>query len=209
MLREQDLKQKALERCETSRQSLKTYFSRLSDHQVNVSAVGTALEIYDLAAQLLDSKLSTIEAELFLINHEIHEKRSETGVAAQSNCNEDKLRTGLDIDLFAGGSGRVQIVITYGEFHALLIIWRISILNPGIAVFLAGWKAGYDVRVKRDTKELPINMLYKAIVKQSTGEVSTPVPLLFIVLPYNYAAGLERRSIDLGDSYSHLWHRGA
>jgi hypothetical protein len=39
------------------------------------------------------------------------------------------------------------------------------------AVPFATWTAFYDIRVNMDTKEDPVALIYKAAVKQSTGEV--------------------------------------
>jgi uncharacterized membrane protein YcfT len=43
--------------------------------------------------------------------------------------------------------------------------------NVRAAVPYASWTAFYDIRVDMDTKESPVTLIYKAAVKQNTGEV--------------------------------------
>jgi hypothetical protein len=46
-----------------------------------------------------------------------------------------------------------------------------TIAELHLAVPYATWTAFYDIRVNMDTKENPVTLIYKAAVKQSTGEV--------------------------------------
>ncbi|KAJ7505942.1 hypothetical protein B0H11DRAFT_1795634 [Mycena galericulata] len=144
----------ALTRCEKSLASLEQYLGSLTVQHLEVSKIENVLENYESTGARLDAKKSDLVEELRLVDADISAERERLRVPHEEN----KLRTKAAIGIFAPEAGSVEIALIY-------------------AVPFASWKAFYDIRVDMDTKENPVTLIYKASVKQNTGESWDDVPL--------------------------------
>ncbi|KAJ7505898.1 hypothetical protein B0H11DRAFT_1976597 [Mycena galericulata] len=144
----------ALTRCEKSLASLEQYLGSLTVQHLEVSKLENVLESYESTGARLDAKKLELLSELRLLDAEIAAERERLRVPNEEN----KLRTKAAIGVFAKEEGHVEIALIY-------------------AVPFASWTAFYDIRVDMDTKENPVTLIYKAAVKQNTGESWDDVPL--------------------------------
>ncbi|KAJ7913867.1 hypothetical protein B0H13DRAFT_1612159 [Mycena leptocephala] len=144
----------ALTRCEEALSSLKQYLGSLTVQNLAVSQLESVLEQYESTGARLDAKRTEIKRELQRIDAGITAERAQIAVPPEQN----KLRNRAAIGVFAQTAGNVEIALLY-------------------AVPYASWTAFYDIRVDMDTKESPVTLIYKAAVKQNTGESWDNVPL--------------------------------
>ncbi|KAJ7922929.1 hypothetical protein B0H13DRAFT_1980864, partial [Mycena leptocephala] len=144
----------ALTRCEKALTSLEQYLGSLTVQHLEVSRLDNVLEHYEATGARLDVKKAELTAELLRLDTEISLERTRIAVPHE----DSKLRMQATIGVFAQAEGDVEIALIY-------------------AVPFATWTAFYDIRVNMDTKEDPVALIYKAAVKQSTGESWDDVPL--------------------------------
>ncbi|KAK7039642.1 hypothetical protein R3P38DRAFT_2901055 [Favolaschia claudopus] len=144
----------ALTRCEEALASLKQYLGSLNVQSLSAAQLEPVLEQYETTGARLDRRKAELTRELLRIGREITAERAQIAVPPEQN----KLRTRAAIGVFAQGAGDVEIALIY-------------------AVPLASWRALYDIRVDMDTKESPVKLIYKAAIKQNTGESWDNVPL--------------------------------
>ncbi|KAF8194400.1 hypothetical protein K438DRAFT_1588438 [Mycena galopus ATCC 62051] len=144
----------ALARCQKSIASLEKYLSSLSVEHLDVSKLESVMENYDSTGAKLDAKQSELTSEIRVLDAEIALERARIAVPHEN----DKLRVKAAIGVFAQAEGDVEIALIY-------------------AVPRATWKAFYDIRVDISAKEDPINLIYKAAIKQNTGESWDDIPL--------------------------------
>ncbi|KAJ7119753.1 hypothetical protein C8R44DRAFT_788827 [Mycena epipterygia] len=137
----------ALTRCGKALTSLEQYLGSLAVQYLEVSKLENVLENYESTGERLDAKKSELTDELQLIDAEIAVERAKIAVPQENN----KLRTKAAVGVFAQAAGNVEIALIY-------------------AVPFATWTAFYDIRVDMKTKENPVTLIYKAAVKQNTGE---------------------------------------
>ncbi|KAF7360582.1 hypothetical protein MVEN_00789500 [Mycena venus] len=137
----------ALTRCEEALSSVRQYLGSVTVQNLAVSQLESILEQYETTGARLDARKAELTRELKRIDNEIVEER----VQIQIPPEKDKLRNMAAIGVFAQAAGDVEIALIY-------------------AVPLASWTAFYDIRVNMDTKESPVKLIYKAAVKQNTGE---------------------------------------
>ncbi|KAJ6519265.1 hypothetical protein C8R45DRAFT_950782 [Mycena sanguinolenta] len=144
----------ALARCEKALTSLEQYLGSLTVQHLEVSHLDKVLEQYDSTGGRLDAKKIELTEELRRLDAEISSERALIAVPHENS----KLRMQAAIGVFAESEGAVEIALIY-------------------AVPYATWTAFYDIRVDMDTKEDPVTLIYKAAVKQNTGESWDDVPL--------------------------------
>ncbi|KAJ6519261.1 hypothetical protein C8R45DRAFT_1057782 [Mycena sanguinolenta] len=144
----------ALSRCEKALTSLEQYLGSLTVQHLEVSHLDKVLEQYDSTGGRLDAKKIELTEELRRLDSEISSERALIAVPHENS----KLRMQAAIGVFAESEGAVEIALIY-------------------AVPYATWTASYDIRVDMDTKEDPVKLIYKAAIKQNTGESWDDVPL--------------------------------
>ncbi|THU89057.1 hypothetical protein K435DRAFT_300756 [Dendrothele bispora CBS 962.96] len=145
--------EKALDRCKKSLKSLETLFSTMHIQHVDVSQLGDIMDSYETTAEKLDDKVTALEKEIKELDVKIKEQRA---AAAPKNPKD----TGVcaSIGIFAEQEGSIDLILVY-------------------AVSSAWWRAGYDIRVDMELKATPVTLIYKALVRQDTGESWENVPL--------------------------------
>ncbi|KAF7340145.1 hypothetical protein MVEN_01933000 [Mycena venus] len=144
----------ALTRCEKALTSLEQYLGSLTVQHLEVSNLDNVLEQYDSTGGRLDAKKTELTEELRVLDEQISAERARIAVPHENS----ELRMQAVIGVFAESEGGVEIALIY-------------------AVPYATWTAFYDIRVDMDTKENPVTLIYKAAVKQNTGESWDDVPL--------------------------------
>ncbi|KAJ6569568.1 hypothetical protein B0H19DRAFT_1136043 [Mycena capillaripes] len=144
----------ALTRCEKTLASLEQYMATLNVQHLEVSRLDNLLEHYESTGARQDAKKAELTKEMRRLDTEISAERTRIAVPHTNN----QLRIQATIGVFAQAAGDVEIALIY-------------------AVPKATWTAFYDIRVDMDTKENPVTLIYKAAVKQSTGESWDDVPL--------------------------------
>ncbi|KAF7367406.1 hypothetical protein MSAN_00803200 [Mycena sanguinolenta] len=138
----------SLARCEKALTSLEQYLGSLTVQHLEVSHLDKVLEQYDSTGGRLDAKKTELTEELRRLDAEISSERALIAVPHENS----KLRMQAAIGVFAESEGAVEIALIY-------------------AVPNATWTAFYDIRVEMDAKdEDPVTLIYKAAVKQNTGE---------------------------------------
>ncbi|KAJ7119756.1 hypothetical protein C8R44DRAFT_672693 [Mycena epipterygia] len=161
----------ALTRCGKALASLEQYLGSLAAQHLEVSKLENVLENYESTGERLDAKKSELTDELQLIDAEIAVERAKIAVPQENN----KLRTKAAVGVFAQAAGNVEIALIY-------------------AVPFATWTAFYDIRVDMKTKENPVTLIYKAAVKQNTGESWDDVPLQLETSTPSFGLGLPKLS---------------
>ncbi|KAF7360581.1 hypothetical protein MVEN_00789400 [Mycena venus] len=144
----------SLTRCDLALSSVRQYLGSLTVQNLAVSQLESVLEQYETTGARLDARKAELSRELKRIDAEIKAERAQGKIPPGQN----KLRNKATIGVFAQTAGDVEIALIY-------------------AVPLASWMAFYDIRVDMDTKETPVKLIYKAAVKQNTGESWDNVPL--------------------------------
>lgn len=174
-----DQLQKALGRAKKALESLENYLSTMNIQHVDSSNLTAVVDNYDSAAEKLDDRVLTLEKELKDTEDAI---RAEQQVLLSPPEAHSLLKQRVSVGVFAGAGGEVELTLIY-------------------AVNRASWYAGYDVRVNMQTKETPVTLIYKANIKQATGEVSDIMPLL----PISYSAVLGGHPAHPRDRHADLW----
>ncbi|KAJ7480628.1 hypothetical protein FB451DRAFT_1556210 [Mycena latifolia] len=144
----------ALTRCEKALGALEQYLGSLAVQHLEVAKLEDVLGSYEATGERLDARKAELTDELRRLDADISAERVQIAVPHENN----KLRTKAAIGVFAQAAGDVEIALIY-------------------AVPYATWTAFYDIRVDMDTKENPVTLIYKAAVKQNTGESWDDVPL--------------------------------
>ncbi|KAJ7239018.1 hypothetical protein B0H12DRAFT_1136594 [Mycena haematopus] len=144
----------ALTRCEKALTSLEQYLGSLTVQHLEASHLDSVLEQYDSTGGRLDAKKAELAEELRRLDADISSERVLIAVPHENS----KLRMQAAIGVFAESEGGVEIALIYAVPHAT-------------------WTAFYNIRVDMDTKEDPVTLIYKASVKQNTGESWDDVPL--------------------------------
>ncbi|KAJ3526070.1 hypothetical protein NMY22_g10322 [Coprinellus aureogranulatus] len=76
------------------------------------------------------------------------------------------------VGVFAEAEAEVELLLKYGASTALhLSTSPAYVPRVVIAVTGASWSALYDVRANTESKETPVEIVYKAAISQNTGEV--------------------------------------
>ncbi|KAJ7847751.1 hypothetical protein B0H14DRAFT_3453626 [Mycena olivaceomarginata] len=144
----------ALARCEQALSSLRQYLGSLTVQNLPVIQLESVLHQYETTGARLDARKKELTRELQRIDAEISAERAQVAVPPEDH----KLRSKAAIGVFAQTPGNVEIALIYAVPHA-------------------SWTAFYDIRVDMDTKESPVKLIYKADIKQNTGESWDNVPL--------------------------------
>ncbi|KAJ7149203.1 hypothetical protein C8R43DRAFT_925110 [Mycena crocata] len=171
LLDKREKKSNALTRCEKALAALQQYLGSLTVQHLEVSKLENVLENYESTGERLDAKKAELTEELRLLDADISAERAAIAVPHEN----DKLRTKAAIGVFAQKEGNVEIALIY-------------------AVPFATWTAIYDIRVNMDTKENPITLIYKAAVKQNTGESWDDVPLQLETSTPTFGLGVPKLS---------------
>ncbi|KAF7360580.1 hypothetical protein MVEN_00789300 [Mycena venus] len=137
----------ALTRCELALSSVRQYLGSLTVQNLAVSQLESVLEQYETTGARLDARKAELSRELKRIDAEI---KAERALGKNPAWAEQAAQQGC--------------------------YWRFRAIGGG-PVPLASWTAFYDIRVDMDTKETPVKLIYKAAVKQNTGESWDNVPL--------------------------------
>ncbi|KAJ6553695.1 hypothetical protein DFH09DRAFT_1280758 [Mycena vulgaris] len=162
----------ALARCQKALASLEQYLGSLPVQHLEVSKLENMLESYEASGERLDAKKSELTQELRTVETAIAVERAQI-TAPHEN---DRLRTKAAIGVFAQVAGDVEIALIYDTALKCCPLFP-SLKSSLAAVPAATWTAFYDIRVDTDTKENPVKLIYKAAVRQKTGESWDDVPL--------------------------------
>lgn len=163
-----DQLQKALGRAKKALESLENYLSTMNIQHVDSSNLTAVVDNYDSAAEKLDDRVLTLEKELKDTEDAI---RAEQQVLLSPPEAHSLLKQRVSVGVFAGAGGEVELTLIY-------------------AVNRASWYAGYDVRVNMQTKETPVTLIYKANIKQATGESWEDIPLTLETATPTYGVGV-------------------
>ncbi|KAJ7789986.1 hypothetical protein B0H14DRAFT_2396871 [Mycena olivaceomarginata] len=161
----------ALARCEQALSSLRQYLGSLTVKNLAVAQLESVLEQYEATGARLDARKKGLARELQHIDADIAAERPLVAIPPEHN----KLRNKAAIGVFAQTPGNVEIALIYAVPHA-------------------SWTALYDIRVDMDTKESPVKLIYKAAIKQNTGESWDNVPLQLETSTPTFGLGVPKLS---------------
>ncbi|KAK0488983.1 hypothetical protein IW261DRAFT_1442573 [Armillaria novae-zelandiae] len=163
-----DQSQKALGRVKKALESIEGYLGTMNIQHVDPTNLSALVDNYDSAAEKLDNRVLTLEKELKNTEEAI---RAEQLVLSSPPEANSLLKQRVSVGVFAGAGGEVELILIY-------------------AVNRASWYAGYDVRVDMQTKETPVTLIYKANIKQATGESWEDIPLTLETATPTYGLGV-------------------
>ncbi|PBK99485.1 hypothetical protein ARMGADRAFT_1008012 [Armillaria gallica] len=163
-----DQLQKALGRVRKALESIENYLATMNMQYIDPVNLTAVVDNYDSAAEKLDDRVLTLEKELKDTEDAI---RAEQLVLSSPPEANSLLKQRVSIGVFAGSGGEVELILIY-------------------AVNRASWYAGYDVRVNMQTKETPVTLIYKANIKQATGESWEDIPLTLETITPTYGVGV-------------------
>ncbi|KAJ7315008.1 hypothetical protein DFH08DRAFT_894443 [Mycena albidolilacea] len=161
----------ALARCEQALSSLRQYLGSLTVQNLPVTQLESVLHQYETTGARLDARKKELTRELQRIGAEIAAERAQIAIPPEHN----RLRNKAAIGVFAQTPGNVEIALIYAVPHA-------------------SWTAFYDIRVDMDTKESPVELIYKAAIKQNTGESWDNVPLQLETSTPTFGLGVPKLS---------------
>ncbi|KAJ7315021.1 hypothetical protein DFH08DRAFT_894479 [Mycena albidolilacea] len=161
----------ALARCEQALSSLRQYLGSLTVQNLAVAQLESVLEQYEATGARLDVRKKGLARELQRIDADIAAERALVAIPPEHN----KLRNKAAIGVFAQTPGNIEIALIYAVPHA-------------------SWTAFYDIRVDMDTKESPVKLIYKAAIKQNTGESWDNVPLQLETSTPTFGLGVPKLS---------------
>ena len=119
------------------------------------------------AQQKYDEKKASVQEELGRLNDEISKERS--SLDAQQTSRR-QCRMSATISVFTSSGGNVEILLVYG-IHLPIFSLTSLLIAFSVAVPDASWTPLYDIRVNTEAKESPVELVYKAAIRQDTGEV--------------------------------------
>ncbi|KAK0467076.1 uncharacterized protein EV420DRAFT_1507065 [Desarmillaria tabescens] len=163
-----DQLQKALGRVRKALGSLESYLGTMNVQYIDPTTLTAVVDNYDSAAEKLDDRVSKLEKELKDTEDAIRTEQVALSSPPEANS---LLKHRVSVGVFADSGGEVEIILIY-------------------AVNRASWYAGYDVRVNTQAKETPVTLIYKANIKQSTGESWEDVPLTLETVTPTYGVGV-------------------
>ncbi|KAJ2918890.1 hypothetical protein MD484_g1484, partial [Candolleomyces efflorescens] len=155
----------ALRRCKKTQGVLESYIGTLkfdkqaaSENKVNILPV---IDSYDEAAEEYDKKETELKRKVKALEVEMDEERA---LLSASVPYVDPHRSMMaTISMFAEAEGDAELT---------------GILTVVIAMLgKASWTALYDIRVNTETKEQPVELIFRAAIQQSTGEDWTNAPV--------------------------------
>ncbi|RXW17071.1 hypothetical protein EST38_g8783 [Candolleomyces aberdarensis] len=153
-----DLEQ-AIYRNAQAQTTLDKYLGSLSSQQTPSSKLSEIFSDYDAVLSDLQKKKTGLSEELEDVEKAIIEEQSklQAAVGEQKKWNPN-VSLIVTVGIFANDDGDVELGLVY-------------------AVKRTSWTARYDIRVNTQTKEKAVSLVYKASIKQSSGEDWTDVPL--------------------------------
>ncbi|RXW11697.1 hypothetical protein EST38_g14159 [Candolleomyces aberdarensis] len=153
-----DLEQ-AIYRNDQAQTTLDKYLGSLSSQQTPSSKLSEIFSDYDAVLSDLQKKKTGLSEELEDVEKAIIEEQSklQAAVGEQKKWNPN-VSLIVTVGIFANDDGDVELGLVY-------------------AVKRTSWTARYDIRVNTQTKEKAVSLVYKASIKQSSGEDWTDVPL--------------------------------
>jgi hypothetical protein len=157
-----------LKRSESTLSGLETYLKTLTLDVVDAESLMTTLDSYHDAFEKYDEKKANAQEELSQLNDEISKKRSSLDARRTSRR---QCRMTATISVFTSSGGKVEILLVYGMNSFSDIIFNITSDPFSVAVPDASWTPLYDIRVNTETKQSPVELVYKAAIRQNTGEV--------------------------------------
>ncbi|KAF8213781.1 hypothetical protein K438DRAFT_1957127 [Mycena galopus ATCC 62051] len=150
-----------------------TSSAKLSELLKTREKTASALARCDKSLKSLEQYLESLTVQHLEVSHldKVLEQYDSTGGRLDAKKSEltEELRL-LDVQI---SSERALIAVPH-ENSKLRMQAAIGVLQT---VPHATWTAFYDIRVNMDTKEDPVTLIYKAAVKQNTGESWDDVPL--------------------------------
>lgn len=195
-LEELRAKEKAIKR--TLRRHRGTFNSLegyLSQHLAKVSPdiLLFSVDRYSEAAQKYDELIAGLEQELDQVDEEIVALSERLIAEMEEEAPKSPLAwrctTTVTVNVTARSEGTVEFTLVYGTH----IVFPMCIGNADTseAVPSASWAAAYDIRVTTESKGSPVEITYKAKIRQDTGEVRTLQPVASNLLSVKHASGLE------------------
>ncbi|KAJ2933422.1 hypothetical protein H1R20_g3674, partial [Candolleomyces eurysporus] len=151
--------EQAIYRNTQAQTSLDKYLGSLSSLQTPSSKLSEIFSDYDAALSDLQKKKIGLSEELEEVEKALNEEQSklQAAVGEQKKWNPN-VSLIVTVGIFANDDGDVELGLVY-------------------AVKRTSWTARYDIRVNTQTKEKAISLVYKASIKQSSGEDWTDIPL--------------------------------
>ncbi|KAG9226900.1 hypothetical protein CCMSSC00406_0003427 [Pleurotus cornucopiae] len=165
-----EITQKAIARCTKAITSIEAYLGTLDAKSLGSKHLGPLLDAYEAQAEKLDLKLLKLQADLKELHNRISQEHALWAAERRRRGLVSKMAT---IDIFVETEGKVELVLIY-------------------AVAEASWSAVYDIRADMLGDNNPLKLVYKAAIKQSTGESWDDVSLTLETVTPTFSAALPR-----------------
>ncbi|KDQ13205.1 hypothetical protein BOTBODRAFT_133795 [Botryobasidium botryosum FD-172 SS1] len=139
-------------------EALESFLTTLSAKGNSIAQVTEVLTGYETEAAALQNQSYDLDRRLTELDRRVGEEENRTRIQSPSG----ELNKQVTVAIFARAEGPVELVLIY-------------------AVSRASWRAAYDTRVTTaNTKDdsTPVDLIYKALISQSTGEDWTDVPVV-------------------------------
>ncbi|KAJ2913772.1 hypothetical protein MD484_g6639, partial [Candolleomyces efflorescens] len=155
LLKKEEALNRELARFGSALYGLGVYIESLNLNVVDADGLMPTIDSYHSAFEKYDEKKAKAQEELKRVKEEITKERSSLNEQEKSwlGCCMT-----VTISMFTSSGDKVEILVVY-------------------AVSDAGWTPSYEVRVNTETKESPVELLYKAAIWQDSGEDWKDVPI--------------------------------
>jgi Domain of unknown function (DUF4139) len=160
----------ALQRANTQLDALRNYLGQVNAQYTSVQQFRDTLDLYEEEAEKLQHRMTEIQSKLGQVEKAQREEE-------QLNPRvPNRVVYGASIGIFVPEAATLEIILTYGT-PPVFLPRKIRYSEPYLAVYNATWFALYDVRVSMSKTNKPVELIYKAAIRQSTGESWDDVPI--------------------------------
>ncbi|KDQ13206.1 hypothetical protein BOTBODRAFT_175811 [Botryobasidium botryosum FD-172 SS1] len=144
-------------------EALERFASTLNAKDNSIDQVSEVMARYEIEAAALHERTYYLEQRLLELDDSVHEEKTRLRAEVVTDTVSSELEKQVTVAIFAPGKGPVELVLVYAVSHA-------------------SWRATYETRVvtANATRDggTPVDLTYKALINQSTGEDWTDVPIV-------------------------------
>jgi len=169
----QELLDRDLRRLRTASRAIRNYLDYIDLRKVTPQDLLSTVDNFSEAMSKYDEQIAKVEEESRRVRKEIEEELAPKGwVGRATPPAMPKCERSVTVSIFTPTEGEVELVLVYGELTSARQL-LLEKLKPNILAALrsAGWYSSYDLRVNTESKEAPLELIYKGTIQQNTGEV--------------------------------------
>ncbi|KAF5325094.1 hypothetical protein D9619_010017 [Psilocybe cf. subviscida] len=167
-----------LNRAQTVSSTIHNYVQGVDFEHLDISKLSDTMDIYDAAEEKWDVKLVELELEIEALKEQIAE---EEDTLRKENKRKKLARMEVTVNIITASAQRLDLELEY----SCIVADRTAVVTQ------TSWTPAYDIRVDLQTPPQPVKFVYRAMIRQQTGEdwnnvilfLGTAAPLFVNPLP--------------------------